>query len=66
LLPPRSTRLKRADKKVALWECYVRFKSFTLRVQAGVNDRTEVIWAMPVYGDSRKAPELSPARTYTG
>jgi hypothetical protein len=35
-------------------------------VQAGVNDRTEVIWAMPVYGDSRKAPELSPARTYTG
>jgi hypothetical protein len=66
LLPPRSTRLKKAEKKVALWECYVRFKSFTLRVQVGVNDRTEVIWAMPVYGDGRKAPELSPARTYTG
>jgi len=66
LLPPGSTRIKKPEKKIALWQCFVRFKSFTLTVQAGVNDRTEVIWAMPVYGDSRKAPDLSPARTYTG
>jgi hypothetical protein len=53
-------------KKVALWQCFVRFKNFTLTVQVAVNDSTEVVWAMPVYGDSRKAPKLSPARTYTG
>jgi hypothetical protein len=53
-------------KKVALWHCFVRFKHFTLTVQVAVNDSTEVVWAFPVYGDSRKAPRLSPARTYTG
>jgi hypothetical protein len=53
-------------KKVALWQCFVRFKNFTLTVQVAVNDSNEVVWAVPVYGDPRKAPKLSPARTYTG
>lgn len=62
LPPPGSTTFK----KVALWQCLVRFKNFTLAVQVAVNDSTEVVWALPVYGDSRKAPKLNPARTYTG
>jgi hypothetical protein len=64
-LPPRSTKFKNA-KKVALWQCSVRFNNFTLRVTVAVNDSSEVVWALPVYGDARKAPKLSPARTYTG
>ncbi|HEX6663890.1 MAG TPA: hypothetical protein VF025_09465 [Gaiellaceae bacterium] len=61
--PARST-----EKKVALWhwQCYLRFTHFTLTVQVAVNDSNEVVWASPEYGDSRKAPKLSPARTYTG
>ena len=64
-LPPGSTKLKNA-KKVALWECSVRFTNFTLPVRVALNDSSEVVWALPVYGDSRKPPQLSPARTYTG
>jgi len=63
---PDSTDFNNGEKKVGLWQCSVRFTNFTLRVQAVVNDSNEVIWAMPVYGDPRKAPELSPARAYTG
>jgi hypothetical protein len=66
LLPLGSTKFKKGEKKVALWQCFVRFKNFTLTVHVAVNDRTEVVWALPVYGDPRKAPKLSPARTYTG
>jgi hypothetical protein len=62
LLPPGSTNLK----NVALWQCFVRFNAFTLTVHVAVNDSNEVVWAMPVYGDPRKAPKLAPARTYTG
>ena len=62
LRPPVPTKLKNA----ALWQCFVRFKAFTLTVHVAVNDSTEVVSAFPVYGDSRKAPKLSPARTYTG
>ncbi len=62
LLPPGSTKFK----QVALWQCFVRFEAFTLTVQVAVNDSNEVVWAVPVYGDPRKAPKLSPARTYTG
>ena len=65
LLQPGSTNFKN-EKKVALWQCFVRFEKFTLRVHVAVNDSNEVVWAVPVYGDPRKAPELSPARTYTG
>jgi hypothetical protein len=54
------------DQTVALWQCFVRFEDFTLTVQVAVNDSNEVVWAVPVYGDPRKAPKLSPARTYTG
>lgn len=50
----------------ALWQCFVRFKAFTLTVHVAVNDSNEVVWAMPVYGDPRNAPKLAPARTYTG
>jgi len=53
-------------KNVALWQCFVRFNAFTLTVHVAVNDRNEVVWAWPWYGDSRKAPKLAPARTYTG
>jgi hypothetical protein len=60
--PPGSTKFK----EVALWQCRVRFMNFTLTVHAAVNDSNEVIWALPVYGDSRNAPTLNPARTYTG
>jgi hypothetical protein len=66
LLPPGSTKFKKGEKKVALWQCFVRFKNFTLTVHVAVNDSTEVVWVLPVYGDPRKAPKLSPARTYTG
>lgn len=67
LLSPGSTSFKKAEKKkVALWQCFVRFKNFTLTVHVAVNDSNEVVWAFPVYGGSRKAPKLSPARTYTG
>jgi len=62
LLPPGSTKFE----KVALWQCFVRFENFTLTAQVAVNDSNEVVWAVPVYGDPRKAPPLSPARTYTG
>jgi hypothetical protein len=62
LLPPSSTKFK----EVVLWRCFVRFENFTLTVQIAVNDSNEVVWAVPVYGDPRKAPPLSPARTYTG
>jgi hypothetical protein len=64
--PPGSTSFNQGDKKVALWRCFVRFTNFTLTMHVAVNDSNEVVWALPVYGDSRKAPELSPARTYTG
>ena len=53
-------------RNVALWQCFVRFNAFTLTVHLAVNDSNEVVWAAPFYGDSRKAPKLSPARTYTG
>ena len=53
-------------KNVALWQCFVRFNAFTLTVHVAVNDSNEVVWAWPWYGDSRKAPKLAPARTYTG
>jgi hypothetical protein len=53
-------------KNVALWQCFVRFNAFTLTVHLAVNDSNEVVWAWPFYGDSRKAPKLAPARTYTG
>lgn len=62
LVQPGSTKFK----TVALWQCFVRFPAFTLRVHVAVNDSTEVVLAWPVYGDPRKAPELAPARTYTG
>ena len=62
LRPPVPTKLKNA----ALWQCFVRFNAFTLTVHVAVNDSNEVVWAAPFYGDSRKAPKLSPARTYTG
>jgi hypothetical protein len=62
LRPPVPTKLKNA----ALWQCFVRFTAFTITVHVAVNDSNEVVWAMPVYGDPRKAPKLSPARTYTG
>lgn len=64
-LPPGSTKFK----QVALWQCLVRFKNFTLTVQVAVNDSTEVVWALPVTSDSPEAPppqNTSPARTYTG
>jgi hypothetical protein len=64
-LPPGSTKFENA-KTVALWQCSVRFKAFTLRVVVAVNESSEVLWARPEYGDSRKPPKLSPARTYTG
>ena len=57
---------KSGDEKVAFWQCSVRFESFTVPVAVTVNESGEVVWAAPVYGDSRKAPPLSPARTYTG
>ena len=53
-------------KNAALWQCFVRFKAFTLTVHVAVNDSNEVVLAWPFYGDSRKAPKLAPARTYTG
>ena len=62
LPPPGSTKFK----KVALWRCFVGFNSFTLTVHVAVNDRTEVVWAWPVYPDSRETPNPGPARTYTG
>jgi hypothetical protein len=62
LRPPGPTKLRNA----ALWQCFVRFDAFTLTVHVAVNDSNEVVWAMPVYGDPRKAPKLAPARTYTG
>ena len=61
---PGSTKFKKF-KKVALWQCFVRYKNFTLTVHVAVNDSSEVVWAWPFYGESRKAPKLSPARTYT-
>lgn len=63
---PGSLRTSSGEQTVALWQCFVRFEHFTLTVQVGVNDNNKVVWAMPVYGDPRKAPKLSPARTYTG
>jgi hypothetical protein len=70
LLRPGSIMMSKGEQKdeqtVALWQCFVRFENFTLTVQVAVNDRNEVVWAVPVYGDPRKAPKLSPARTYTG
>jgi hypothetical protein len=61
-VPPVPTKFK----NVTLWQCFVRFKAFTLTVHVAVSDGTEVVWALPWYGDSRKAPKLAPARTYTG
>jgi hypothetical protein len=68
LSPPADHRvtLPTKFKNVALWQCFVRFNAFTLTVHVAVNDSNEVVWAWPIYGDSRKAPKLSPARTYTG
>lgn len=71
-LPPVPTKFTNAPpvptkfKNVALWQCFVRFNAFTLTVHVAVNDSNEVVLAFPVYGDSRKAPKLAPARTYTG
>jgi hypothetical protein len=53
-------------KNVAFWRCFVRYNAFTLTVHVAVNDSNEVVVAWPFYGDSRKAPKLAPARTYTG
>jgi hypothetical protein len=64
-LPLGSTKFKNA-KKVALWQCPVRFKNFTLAVVVATNDSNEVVWAQPKLGGGRKPPKLSPARTYTG
>ena len=64
--PPDSVRFIKVDRKVALWRCFVRFNNFTLTVDVLVNDSNEVLSAMPVYGDNRETPKLSPARTYTG
>jgi hypothetical protein len=65
---PGSIMMSKGEQKrkqtVALWQCFVRFKNFTVTVHVVVNDSNEVVWAVPVYG--RKAPRLSPARTYTG
>jgi len=58
--------MSNGEQTVAVWQCFVRFEHFTLTVQVGMNDNNKVVWAMPVYGDPRKAPKLSPARTYTG
>ena len=68
LSPHADRRLTLPTKfqNVALWQCFVRFNAFTLTVHAAVNDSNEVVWAWPFYGDSRKAPKLAPARTYTG
>ena len=52
--------------KLAVWQCSVRFESFTVPVSVAVSEGGEVVWAAPVYGDPRDAPPLSPARTYTG
>ena len=57
---------QKGERTLALWQCFVRFENFELTVQVAVNDSTEVVWAVPMYGDPRKAPKLSPARTYTG
>ena len=70
--PPVPTKFNNAPpvptkfKNPALWRCFIRFPAFTLTVHVAVNDSNEVVWAFPVYGDSRKAPKLAPARTYTG
>jgi hypothetical protein len=65
---PGSIMMSKGEQKrkqtVALWQCFVRFKNFTVTVHVVVYDSNEVVWAVPVYG--RKAPRLSPARTYTG
>lgn len=53
-------------KNAAVWQCFVRFNAFTLTVHVAVNDSNEIVLAFPWYGDSRKAPKLAPARTYTG
>jgi hypothetical protein len=53
-------------EKVVFWQCSVRFEAFTVPVAVTMNESGEVVWASPVYGDSRNAPPLSPARTYTG
>jgi hypothetical protein len=70
LLRPGSIMMSKGEQKgqqtVALWQCLVRFENFTLTLQVAVNDSNEVVWAVPVYGAPRKAPRLSPARTYTG
>jgi hypothetical protein len=58
LLPPGSTTFKKGEQTVALWQCFVRFKNFTVTVHvAAVNDSADVVWAMPVY--DRRAPRLS-------
>jgi hypothetical protein len=64
LLPPGSTTSKKGEQTATLWQCFVRFKNFIVTVHVAVNDSAEVVWAFPVY--DRKAPRLSPARTYTG
>jgi hypothetical protein len=68
LLSPGSVMLRKDEQKGeqtgALWQCFVRFKNFTVTVHVAVNDRADVVWAFPVY--DRKAPRQSPARTYTG
>jgi hypothetical protein len=66
LPPPGSTKPTNGQKTVALWQCSVTFKSFTLPVAVAVNDSNEIDWALPVYGGSQKPPRLDPARTYTG
>ena len=65
-LPADPHSPKRGGETVAFWQCPVRFESFTVPVAVAVNGNREVVWAAPVYGDSRNAPPLSPARTYTG
>jgi hypothetical protein len=66
LSPHADLTLPTKFKNVALWQCFVRFDAFTLTVHVAVNDSNEVVSAWPFYRESRKAPKLAPARTYTG
>jgi hypothetical protein len=65
LLPTGSTKFKNGEKKVAFWQCPVRFKNFTVPVVVAVNESSEVVWALPEYG-GRRPPKFRPTRTYTG
>jgi hypothetical protein len=62
----RARASDKIEKRLAVWQCSVAFDHFTVRVHAAVTDRNGIVLAWPVYGDGRKPPRLSPARTYTG